>query len=85
MDFGKLLVLDGYANLAESDTVQYTHSLMNLPEVRLWHILHIYRIIHQFRSLDTIFFELTISSIDRIQRAMQTRQFLFLAGEMEDC
>ena len=82
MDFGKLLVLDGYANLAESDTVQYTHSLMNLPEVRLWHILHIYR---KFRSLDTIFFELTISSIDRIQRAMQTRQFLFLAGEMEDC
>ena len=38
MDFGKLLVLDGYANLTESDTVQYTHSLMNLPEVRLRHI-----------------------------------------------
>ena len=44
MDFGNLLVLDGYANLAESDTVQYTHSLMNLPEVRLRHILYIYQI-----------------------------------------
>ena len=33
MDFGMLLFLDGYANLAESDTVQYTHSLMHLPEV----------------------------------------------------
>ena len=36
MDFGKLLFLDGYANLAESDTVHYTHSLMNLPEVRFF-------------------------------------------------
>ena len=44
MDFGKLLVLDGYANLAESDTVQYTHTLMNLPEVRLRQILHISQI-----------------------------------------
>ena len=86
MDFGKLLVLDGYANLAESDTVQYTHTLMNLPEVRLRQILHISQISRKFRSLNTVyFFELTISSIDRIQRAMQTRQFLFLAGEMEDC
>ena len=33
MDFGKLLILDGYANLAESDSISYTHSLMNLPEV----------------------------------------------------
>ena len=41
MDFGNLLVLDGYANLAESDTVQYTHFLMNLPEVRLMHMLYI--------------------------------------------
>ena len=58
MDFGKLLVLDGYANLAESDTVQYTHTLMNLPEVRLWQVLHISQIsrINQFRSLDTVHF-----------------------------
>ena len=33
VDFGKLLVLDGFANLAESDTVGYTHSLMDLPKV----------------------------------------------------
>ena len=44
MDFGNLLVLDGYANLAESDTVQYTHSLMNLPEVRLRNMVYIQHI-----------------------------------------
>ena len=31
LDYGRLLILDGFANLAESDTVAYTHSLMNLP------------------------------------------------------
>jgi hypothetical protein len=31
IDFGKFLILDEMANLAESDTVQYTHALMNLP------------------------------------------------------
>lgn len=30
-DYGNLLILDGMANLAESDTVTYTHALMNLP------------------------------------------------------
>ena len=33
MDAGKLLVLDGFANLAEADTVGYTHALMDLPKV----------------------------------------------------
>ena len=51
MDFGKLLVLDGYANLAESDTVQYSHSLMNLPEVRLRNILYVYDI---FRIINLV-------------------------------
>jgi len=31
IDFGRFLILDEMANLAESDTVQYTHALMNLP------------------------------------------------------
>lgn len=31
IDFGRFLLLDEMANLAEGDTVQYTHSLMNLP------------------------------------------------------
>jgi spermidine synthase len=31
LDYGPMLILDGFANLAESDTVEYTHSLMNLP------------------------------------------------------
>ena len=31
VDFGPLLILDGFANLAASDTVAYTHTLMNLP------------------------------------------------------
>ena len=31
VDFGRLLILDGMTNLAESDTEAYTHSLMNLP------------------------------------------------------
>ena len=53
MNFGNLLVLDGYANLAESDTVQYTHSLMNLPEVRLRKFLYIHRIF-KFNLLDTV-------------------------------
>ncbi len=30
-DFGRLLCLDYMANLAESDTAAYTHSVMNLP------------------------------------------------------
>ena len=34
VDFGNVLVLDGLVNLAESDRVGYTHSLMGLPEVR---------------------------------------------------
>jgi hypothetical protein len=31
IDFGRFLILDEMANLAESDTVLYTHNLMNLP------------------------------------------------------
>lgn len=31
VDFGNLLILDDYTNLAESDTKTYTHSVMNLP------------------------------------------------------
>lgn len=31
LDFGRFLILDEMANLAESDTVNYTHSLMNVP------------------------------------------------------
>ena len=34
IDHGNVLVLDGAVNLAENDTVPYTHSLMNLPHVR---------------------------------------------------
>ena len=30
-DFGRLLILNEYANLAENDRVEYTHTLMNLP------------------------------------------------------
>lgn len=30
-DFGRLLVLNEMANLAEADKIEYTHSLMNLP------------------------------------------------------
>jgi len=30
-DFGRMLILDHFANLAESDTETYTHSLMNKP------------------------------------------------------
>jgi len=30
-DYGRMLILDGFANLAEIDTEDYTHSLMNLP------------------------------------------------------
>ena len=33
MDTGKLLVLDGLANLSEADTIAYTHTLMDLPKV----------------------------------------------------
>ena len=31
IDFGRFLILDEMANLAEGDTVLYTHALMNLP------------------------------------------------------
>ena len=27
-----MLILDGFANIAESDTKDYTHTLMNLPQ-----------------------------------------------------
>ena len=30
-DFGRLLVLNDMANLAELDKIEYTHTLMNLP------------------------------------------------------
>ena len=35
VDTGKLLVLDGLANLSEADTIAYTHTLMDLPKVRI--------------------------------------------------
>ena len=35
VDNGKVLVLDGLVQLAESDKEGYTHALMNLPHVRL--------------------------------------------------
>ena len=40
IDFGKFLILDEMANLAENDTVQYTHKLMNLPheDYKVWRI-----------------------------------------------
>ena len=31
VDFGNLHILDDYTNLAEKDTVAYTHGVMNLP------------------------------------------------------
>ena len=34
IDHGKMLILDGAVNLAESDTVAYTHQLMDLKNVR---------------------------------------------------
>ena len=33
VDVGKLLILDGLAQLGEADTVAYTHALMDLPKV----------------------------------------------------
>ena len=30
-----MLVLDGFVNIAESDTEAYTHKLMGLPDVRI--------------------------------------------------
>jgi hypothetical protein len=33
VDQGRMMLLDGLVNLAESDTVAYTHVLMGLPEV----------------------------------------------------
>ena len=30
-DFGRILILDEMVNLAEKDKVEYTHTLMNLP------------------------------------------------------
>ena len=35
MDHGRMLVLDGAINLAESDTIAYTHALMDLKNVIL--------------------------------------------------
>jgi predicted membrane-bound spermidine synthase len=34
IDHGNVLILDGAVNLAEKDTIPYTHALMNLPQVR---------------------------------------------------
>lgn len=33
VDQGRMLILDGFVNLAESDKIPYTHKLMALPEV----------------------------------------------------
>ena len=33
VDTGRLLVLDGLANLAETDTICYTHSLLDMTKV----------------------------------------------------
>ncbi len=33
VDQGRMLLLDGFVNLAESDRVPYTHKIMGLPEV----------------------------------------------------
>lgn len=33
VDHGRILVLDGFVNIAESDTESYTHKLMGLPEL----------------------------------------------------
>ena len=35
VDHGRMLVLDGFVNIAESDTEAYTHKLMGLPDVRI--------------------------------------------------
>ena len=35
VDTGKLLVLDGLANLGEADTAGYTHALLDLAKVTL--------------------------------------------------
>ncbi len=37
VDHGRMLLLDGLVNLAESDTQAYTHMLMGLPEVGCMH------------------------------------------------
>ena len=37
VDHGRMLVLDGFVNIAESDTEAYTHKLMGLPEVSINH------------------------------------------------
>ena len=43
VDTGKLLVLDGLANLSEADTIAYTHTLMDLPKVLIVY-MYIYEI-----------------------------------------
>ena len=39
VDTGKLLILDGLANLGEADTIGYTHALLDLPKVIYKHLL----------------------------------------------
>ena len=39
VDNGKVLVLDGLVQLAESDKEGYTHALMNLPHVRFLKVI----------------------------------------------
>ena len=46
VDTGKLLVLDGLANLSEADTIAYTHTLMDLPKV-----LIVYMYIYEIKSI----------------------------------
>ena len=41
VDTGKLLVLDGLANLGEADTVGYTHAVMDLSKVTTQHSWYI--------------------------------------------
>ena len=49
VDHGNVLVLDGAVNLAENDTKPYTHSLMNLPQVREITFLCMYLLNHLYQ------------------------------------
>ena len=66
-DFGRLLILNEYANLAENDRVEYTHTLMNLPHenysVNFFYKLCSIFIVHSFPQFYNFFVQITFTMI----------------------
>ena len=69
-DFGRLLILNEYANLAENDRVEYTHTLMNLPHenysVNFFSklcILSTIFIVHSFPQFYNFFVQITFTML----------------------